>query len=161
MSYYTEDDYVGYDPQEEHDRRIHKEIYHKSEVPTTKELMDTIYTQQFINKSKKSTPKPICDSEDYMERYLSSFEECVYNAIGDLPTTMELILKDKVKNQNTHRIIETNKEHIVRDGTDTYIVYRVDTSNNVLGVFFNKEDAVQFINMKNQDNEQEEEEGEE
>lgn len=149
MAYYDED--LGYvpdpDPREVHDKRRHEKDYHKSEVSTTKELVERLSYDYFLDESKEirkrneSSEKQSFESNDM----LSSFNEAFSNAFTDMEMATKLYLKDMIKNKDEVRIISTSKEHIIREGTETYIVYKNSLFEaEVLGVFFNKEDAVKF-----------------
>lgn len=151
MSYYDEDtgEYVGYDPIEEHDRRVHREQYHKSEVPTVQELLGSKISRDYIEQSKKFKEEPVCESNDFHEQYMHGFEKVFYDVLGDLPKAIELSAKDHNQNKGQVRLWSTSKEHIVPEGTETYIVYRVGCPDEVIGVFFKKEDAVQYRDLLN------------
>lgn len=145
MSYYDEDlGYVGYDPYEEHDRRVHRERYHKSEVSTVQELLDEEYTNYFVEKSKEYIDEPEeVDSNDSAEECVNNFTKAFHARFGDIGKALKLMMNDRLENNGTVRIMETRREHIVNQCTKTYIVYEVGP-NEVLGVFFDEETAVKF-----------------
>ena len=146
MSYYDDDGYVGYDPYEAHDRRVHEERYHKSKVPTTEELARHIYYQGLIDESKKYAKEPEYDGDDFFEAYMTGFEKVLYDAWGDPKKTLELMAKDTVENKDQPRLIATTKEHIIREGTETWIIYKITPEGfKVLGVFYDEEYAEEFI----------------
>lgn len=146
MSYYTEGGYVGYDPYEEHDRNKHKELYHKSEVPATKELVEYLDYKSIVDESKKYSKKPEPDSDEFMDVYFASLENIVYESMGDPHKTLELSIEDSIKNNNVPKLIETEKEHIIREGVETFIVYmKVDGEIIVLGVFYDRSYAEDFL----------------
>ena len=149
MSYYDHDagEYVGFDPVEYSDKRRHKEMYHKSEVKTTQELLEDLYHKRMVEKCKEMIEEPVCDSEDFFDNYLFSFEKMMYDIVGDLHKTLELTVKDKLKNKDEVRFFETDKEHIIRENMTSFIVYQVDSPVKLLGVFFNKEDAENYVNF--------------
>lgn len=155
MSYYDEDKgYVGYDPYEAHDRRVHEEMYHKSKVPTVQELMDSKISRDYIEQSKKFIEEPVCEGDDFHDVYMYGFEKLMYDSFGDLGKSIELSAKDHFENKGLIRLWATSEEHIVRENTETFIVYRVDYPDEVIAVFFNKEKADKYVDMLNKKEEQ-------
>lgn len=147
MAYYDDHEgYVGYDPYDAHDRRVHEERYHKSEVPTTKELTQTLYYRGIVEESKKYRDEPSYDGDDFFTAYMAGFEKVIYESLGDPQKTMGLLAKDAVKNKDTPRLIATDKEHIIKEGMKTWIVYKInDGGLTVLGVFYDERYAEKFI----------------
>ena len=147
MAYYDDNgEYVGYDPYEAHDRRVHEEQYHKENVPNTEELARHIYYRGIVEESKKYIEEPVYDGDDFFEAYLTGFEKVMYDSWGDPQKTLELMAKDTVKNKDPPRLIATDKEHIVREGTGTWIVYKITTEGfKILGVFYDERYAEKFI----------------
>lgn len=147
MAYYDDnDEYVGYDPYDAHDKRVHEEQYHKAKVPTTEELARHIYYQGIVEESKKCIKEPSYDGDDFFEAYMTGFEKLMYDSLGDPQKTLELMAKDTVKNKDKPRLIATDKEHIIREGTETWIVYKITPEGfNILGVFYDEGCAEKFI----------------
>lgn len=148
MSYYDEDtgEYVGYDPYEAHDRRLLEEKYNHTNVPTPKELISHLYYRGMVEKSKKYIEEPSYDGDDFLTAYMTGFAKACYDAFGDLGKAMELISEDTMRNEGKARVIRTEKEHITREGMESFIVYmRVDGELEVLGVFYDEKYADKFI----------------
>ena len=146
MCYYDEDTdgYVGhdrgYDPIEEYERRVFEETHYKKFVPTTEKLLEQLYYRGMIDESKKYIPEPECNKDDFLSQYMHGLEKVMYDSAGDLRKSMELIAEDIIKNKNKKRLIHTTREHIVREGTQTHILYEYDDENDlkVLGVFWDE-----------------------
>ena len=154
MSYYDNDigEYVGFDPYDAYEKRIHEEKYHKQYVPTTKDLLDKLYYRSMIDESKKYIEEPSYDGDDFFEAYMTGFEKVLYDSWGDVKKTMELIVEDTVKNKCKARVLHTDKEHIVREGTSTYILYERDINEGlkVLGVFYDETLANKVMDYLNE-----------
>lgn len=148
MSYYDENgEYVGFDHYESHEKNKHEKEYHKSEVPTIHELTDTLYFRSFIEKSKEYTEKPvISETDDLMESYSNEFSRIFYEKLGDPVKAIELHLKDTINNKDNIRLMETTKEYITNEGTRSFILYRIGQPLLVLGVFYDKKIAMDFLN---------------
>lgn len=154
MGYYDEDtgEYIGYDPIEAHDRRVFEETYFKKFVPTTEKLLEQLYYRGMVDESKKYIPEPECNKDDFLSQYMHGLEKMMYNSVGDLRKSMELIAEDIVKNKNKKRLIHTTREHIVREGTHTHILYEYDDENvlKVLGVFWDEHLANKIMEYLNE-----------
>lgn len=115
-------------------------------MPTTEELARHIYYQGLIDESKKYAKEPEYDGDDFFEAYMTGFEKVLYDAWGDPKKTLELMAKDTVENKDQPRLIATTKEHIIREGTETWIIYKITPEGfKVLGVFYDEEYAEEFI----------------
>ncbi len=90
--------------------------------------------------------EPSYDGDDLFEAYMTGFEKVIYESWGDPQKTLELMAKDTVKNKDKPRLIATDKEHIIREGTETWIVYNITPEGfNILGVFYDEGCAEKFI----------------
>lgn len=143
MSYYDEDKgYVGYDPLEAAEERIHKEQFHKEYVPSTEELLCKLYHQHFTEESKKLTSEPV-SSGDWL---LDGLSKSLYDSIGDIRKRFELIAEDHLNHNGELRLCSTTSEHIIPEGMESHILYLTTSEGlKVMGVFFDKDFAEKII----------------
>lgn len=146
MSYYDEDKgYVGYDPLEATEERIHKEQFHKEYVPSTEKLLSKLYHQHFTEESKKLTSEPV-SSGDWL---LDGLSKSLYDNIGDIRKRFELIAEDHLKHDDELRLCSTTSEHMIREGKESHILYKTTRDGlTVLGVFFDKDFAEKIMELE-------------
>ena len=145
MSYYDEDKgYVGYDPLEAAEERIHKEQFHKEYVPSTEELLCKLYHHHFTEESKKLTSEPV-SSGDWL---LDGLSKSLYDSIGDIRKRFELIAEDHLKHNDELRLCSTTSEHMICEGKESQILYKTTHDGlKVMGVFLDKDYAEKIIKM--------------